>query len=155
MTTFMKTLVHKSGRNMLHLILLGTLTASAPLLIADDAAGNDSNQSHAAHDSANPPKLVEAVRNATRQFIDVNAATAANYGPLFGCVTGPDHGAMGVHYVNATLVGDNEINEAHPEALIYEPTADGLKLVGVEYIVDASNWMALHNSPPVLEGQVF
>ncbi len=155
MTTSIKTLVHKSGRNMLHLILLGALTASTPFLIADDSAGNDAKQSHAAHDSASPPKLVEAVRNATRQFIDVNAATAANYGPLFGCVTGPDHGAMGVHYVNATLVGDNEINEAHPEALIYEPTADGLKLVGVEYIVDASNWMALHNSPPVLEGQVF
>jgi hypothetical protein len=55
----------------------------------------------------NPPaqqggqnKLVEIVRNATAQYLDVNKATAAGYSPLFGCVSGSDHGAMGIHYVN-------------------------------------------------------
>ena len=102
-----------------------------------------------------PAKLVEIVRNATQQFTDVNAATAANYQPLFGCVSGPDQGAMGVHYINLTLYGDGEIDSSKPEALIYEPSNGGLRLVGVEFIVDAATWMKNHNSPPMLEGQAF
>jgi hypothetical protein len=30
-----------------------------------------------------------------------------------------------------------------------------MRLVGVEFIVDAATWMAKHTSPPVLEGQTF
>jgi len=101
-------------------------------------------------------KLVQIVREATQQFSEVSAATAAGYAPFLGCVTGPDHGAMGIHYLNGQLVGDGEIDARHPEALIYEPDADGrLRLVGVEYIVIASQWLANHSSPPVLEGQSF
>lgn len=103
-----------------------------------------------------PAKLVQIVREATEQFLDVNAATAAGYTPFLGCVTGPDHGAMGIHYLNSALVGDGQIDAAHPEALIYEPGSDGrLRFVGVEYIVIASQWLANHSSPPVLEGQSF
>lgn len=98
---------------------------------------------------------MEIVRNNTRQFIDVYAAVSAGYQPLFGCVSGPDHGAMGVHYINLALVGDGEIDASRPEALIYEPSNGGLRLVGVEFIVDAADWMARHNSPPVLERQAF
>jgi hypothetical protein len=154
MTTRIKTLLHKSNMPILHLVLLGTLAASGPLA----AATNDSEQDHTGHAvSANlvSASLVETVRNATRQFLDVNAATAAKYQPFLGCVSGPDHGAMGVHYVNGDLVGDGEIDAAKPEALIYEPTADGMLLVGVEYIVDAATWMAHHSAPPVLGGQTF
>ncbi len=107
------------------------------------------------HDSAAPAKLVSVVRDATKKFVDVNQATAAGYGPFLGCVTGPDAGAMGIHYVNPALVGDGQIDSSKPEALIYEPTADGLKLVGVEFIVDAAAWNLNHNAPPVLEGQTF
>ena len=96
------------------------------------------------------------VRDATRQFLDVNAATAQGYGPFLGCVSGPDHGAMGIHYVKPELVGDGEIEASTPEALIYEPSGDRLRLVGVEYIVDAATWLANHDkTPPVLQGQVF
>lgn len=98
---------------------------------------------------------METVRNATRKFIDVKPATAAKYQPLFGCVSGPDHGAMGVHYVNGDLVGDGQIDATKPEALIYEPGDGGMRLVGVEFIVDAATWMAHHDSPPSLEGQAF
>lgn len=112
------------------------------------------NTAHPTSDS--PSKLVQEVRNATQQFLDVNNATKAGYGPAFGCVSGPDHGAMGIHYVNGTLVGDGEIVLATPEALIYEPVGDARRLVGVEYIVDAETWLANHdNVPPVLEGQAF
>jgi len=113
----------------------------------------------AAHDHEHadtaPASLVQAVRDATRQFIDVNAATAAGYGRFLGCVSGPDHGAMGVHYVDGTLVGDGNIDGSRPEALIYEPVGDGLRLVGVEFIVDAATWLAHHPAPPVLGGQTF
>ena len=108
---------------------------------------------HAHH--ASPPALVQAVREATSQYIDVNNATAAGYGPFLGCVSGPDHGAMGIHYVNGGLVGDGEIDASHPEALIYEPRNGELRLVGVEFIVDAATWLNNHPAPPVLEGQTF
>jgi hypothetical protein len=68
---------------------------------------------------AAPAKLVETVRHATRQFIDVNTATRAKYSPAFGCVSGPDRGAMGVHFINGELVGDGELDATRPEALIY------------------------------------
>ena len=82
-------------------------------------------------------KLVEIVRNATKDFQDV-ANVPAGYAPALGCVSGPDHGAMGVHYANVSLV-NGPIDPAHPQALIYEPQENGsLKLVGVEYIILAS-----------------
>ncbi|HUD56550.1 MAG TPA: hypothetical protein VMR02_15080 [Terracidiphilus sp.] len=100
--------------------------------------------------------LVQLVRAATQQYINVNAATAAGYAPFLGCVTGPEHGAMGVHYVNGTLLGAGEIDASHPQALIYEPSDGAMRLVGVEFIVLAASWLNSHNNnPPVLEGQVF
>ena len=126
-----------------------------PQGVAVDAAPEGSGEAHASHGQAVPAKLVQLVRDATRQFIDVNAATAAGYQPFLGCVSGPDHGAMGVHYVNGDLVGDGEIDASKPEALIYEPSGEGMPLVGVEFVVIAEAWMANHSSPPVLEGQTF
>lgn len=133
------------------ILTLALLNLPAP---AQDAA-HEFGYGHAAHSSAAAAKLVDLVRNATRQFIDVNFAVAANYHPYLGCVSGPDHGAMGVHYVNPDLVGDGEIDASRPEALIYEPSDGGLRLVGVEFIVIAAAWQAKHDAPPVLEGQAF
>jgi hypothetical protein len=138
--------VHRLTVSVLRLALLGSLVAAAPLFAQDSA--------HASH--ATLSQLVEDVRAATRQFIDVNNAGPAGYGPAFGCVTGPDHGAMGIHYVNGTLVGDGEINVTQPEALIYEPVENKRVLVGVEYIVDAATWLKNNNNtPPSLDGQDF
>lgn len=120
------------------------------------AQGHTTNHAgaQAATESA-APNLVQLVRNATKQFIDVNAATAAGYGPFLGCVTGPDHGAMGVHYVNGALL-NGQLDVSNPQALIYEPSDGGMQLVGVEYIVFADAWLASNNNtPPVLDGQVF
>jgi hypothetical protein len=110
---------------------------------------------HDSHNQAIPPKLVEIVREATAQYIDVNNATAAGYGPFLGCVSGSDHGAMGIHYVNAKLLGPTTIDPTHPQALIYEPMNGEMKLVGVEFIADAATWLSKNSGPPVLEGQVF
>jgi hypothetical protein len=144
MTTSIRTFTPMSTKKILRLILLSSLVAAAPLLVAGQAA----------HDHAAPAKLVQVVRETTQQFIDVNNA-GPDYIPLFGCVSGPDHGAMGIHYLNLALVGDGEIDEAHPEALIYEPVGNKRRLVGVEYIVDAATWLGSHPAPPQLEGQAF
>jgi hypothetical protein len=47
--------------------------------------------------------------------LDVNNAGPSGYEPAFGCVTGPDHGAMGIHYVNMDFVKDGEIYLEYPE----------------------------------------
>ena len=51
-------------------------------------------------------ELVKVVREVTRGFQNVDAAEAAGYALQFGCVSGPDAGAMGLHYVNGPLVMD-------------------------------------------------
>lgn len=99
--------------------------------------------------------LVHTVREATRQYLDINNATADGYGQFLGCVSGSDHGAMGVHYVNPNLL-NGTIDVKHPQALIYEPVNGRMKLVGVEFIVDQATWLKNNNNvPPVLEGQTF
>lgn len=102
---------------------------------------------------ADQDKLVEIVRNSTRQYVDdVKEATAAGYSPVLGCVSGPDHGAMGIHYVNASLV-NGPIDPAQPQALIYEPSSTGqYKLVAVEFIILAGALPP--NSAPQVEGHL-
>ncbi len=136
---------------MPRLALLAIFVIAAPFLYAQEATQHDADDEH-----NSPAALVRQVRDATRQFIDVNNATAAGYEPFLGCVTGPDHGAMGIHYVNGALLGPTQLDASKPQALIYEPENGKLRLVGVEFIVDAAIWLASNgNTPPVLDGQVF
>ena len=99
--------------------------------------------------------LVKTVRQATEDFKNVAAAKDAGYWLFHGCVSGPERGAMGIHFVNGDLVGDGEIDALQPEALIYELRSGELRLVGVEYVVIAEAWDAAHEAPPSLMGQVF
>ena len=98
-------------------------------------------------------KLVQIVRNATKQYVNnVRAATNAGYSPVLGCVSGSDHGAMGIHYVNSSLV-NGPIDPRQPQALIYEPSSHGQhQLVGVEYIILAGALPP--NSAPQVEGHL-
>ena len=157
MTTNIANVIEKGRTNIFRVVLMGGLTAGT-LLVPASATPGDSQADHMRHEGLSSPgnsKLVGIVRDATRQFQDVNVAVSAKYQPLFGCVTGPDHGAMGIHYINLALFGDGEIDGTKPEALIYEPSPDGLRLVGVEYLVDAATWLSRHSAPPALEGQAF
>lgn len=101
--------------------------------------------------------LVKVVREATERFKDVAVADNAGYKLAFGCVTGGDSGAMGLHYVNFPLVLDGEIDAARPEIVIYEPSpGGGVNLIGADYLVLADAWDAKHpDSPPELMGQLF
>jgi hypothetical protein len=106
--------------------------------------------------SRNGSALVKVVREATERFKDVRAAEAEGYSLQFGCVSGPDAGAMGMHFVNGPLVGDGEIDATRPEIVIYEPQPNGkLQLVGADFIVLADAWNAKHAGPPELMGQLF
>jgi hypothetical protein len=55
---------------------------------------------------------------------------------------------MGIHYVNGKLIEDGVIALNKPEAVMYEPKADGtLELVAVEYITT--------KGPAELDGHLF
>jgi hypothetical protein len=100
--------------------------------------------------------LVKMVRSVTEKYQDVSVAMADGYALGFGCVTGPDSGAMGLHYINGTLVNSGKIDVAKPQIVIYEPTPDGgVSLIGADYLVLADAWDATHSDPPMLMGQLF
>lgn len=88
-----KTFSQKFNTRILYLTLLSSVAAAAPLIAADGATTQETEQPHASHAQA-PAKLVQLVRDATKQFVNVNAATAAGYRPFLGCVSGPDHGGF-------------------------------------------------------------
>jgi hypothetical protein len=100
--------------------------------------------------------LLKIVRESTARFKDVSVAQAEGYALQFGCVSGPDAGAMGLHFVNGALVAGGVLDATHPQIVIYEPTPDGrLKLTGADYLLIASAWDATHSGPPELMGQLF
>src|SRR5262245_36373491 len=96
----------KSRRNMAMafvLVFLGVLTMPA---FAQDHWHSRPDQAGA---------LIRTVRHATERFRDVSAAESEGYKLTFGCVTGPDSGAMGLHYVNFALVTAGVLDPMHPQ----------------------------------------
>src|SRR5262249_61885988 len=82
-------------------------------------------------------------------------APAEGYALQFGCVSGSDVGAMGMPFVNGSLL-DEAIDVEHPEIVLYEPQPDGsLQLTGADYLVIAKDWNKKHKDPPQLMGQLF
>lgn len=135
-----------SGQCALSLALLaaGPLSATPPLDLAVP------QPIHSPRDG-----LIAVVREATRRFRDVSVAKAEGYQLHFGCVSGPDGGAMGLHLVNAALVNDGVLDPARPELLLYEPAPNGrMRLTGADFLVIAETWDANNAGPPVLMGQL-
>ena len=121
---------------------LGVLLASSAWPHGDDS-------------KARAGELVRIVREATAHFRDPAAAEAEGYHLAFGCVTGPDFGAMGLHYVNISLVGDGKLDATQPEIVIYEPLPNGrLRLIGADFLVLAADWHAKNAAAPELQGQL-
>jgi hypothetical protein len=131
------------------LLLLASLALLSVLPLADRAFADASTD-------------LDAARAATARFVyRAGAAEAAGYG-LFrdaagiACIAQPGVGAMGIHYVNGSLVGDTVLDPAAPEALVYEPLSFGrLRLAAVEYIVFKEAWDAERDAPPTLFGMQF
>ena len=114
-------------------------------------------QDHAFHTAArNDAGLLKVVREATARFRDVSVAEAEGYKLMFGCVSGPDYGAMGLHYVNLPLVLDGELDPTRPEIIIYEPTPNGRpRMTGADFLIFADAWHSRNpDTTPQLMGQL-
>src|SRR5438270_7283987 len=64
--------------------------------------------------------LLKIVRDSTERFKNVSVAEAEGYALQFGCVSGPDAGAMGLHYINRALVNSGVLDATRPQIVIYE-----------------------------------
>jgi hypothetical protein len=108
----------------------------------------------AAGDEARP--LIDKVRNATARYLDINVPLSEGWVVATPCVSGPDTGAMGVHLVLPSRLSTVLLDPTQPQALIYEPMADGSwRLVGVEFIVLENVWAPNNpSSVPALEGNL-
>ena len=144
--------------NWYSMLAIAALMAAAPsrALAQDQHSQAGPGQDRLQDQKSKGGALVRTVRDATERFKDVNVAEAEGYHLQFGCVSGPDAGAMGMHFINGPLVGDGVIDASKPEIVLYEPQADGrLKLIGADYLVLAAQWNATHASAPELMGQQF
>jgi hypothetical protein len=125
------------------------------MLSATFATAADNSNEHSVNWLYRQSPLVQMVRQATEQFKDVQVAIEAGY-VATSCVSGPNGGAMGIHFVNSALLGDGLVDPTHPEALVYEPLPGGqFLLVSVEYLTFAENWHVANEEPPVINGQLF
>lgn len=139
-------------------LTLGLMTISIPLL----AAGSEPSYAEQGSQNVSQSKpdtgpLIDKVRAATARFQDINVAISAGFVQGTPCVSGPDTGAMGVHFVLPGRIAAGVLQADEPEALIYEPLSDGaLRLVGVEFIVLASVWQSQNppGSTPALDGDL-
>src|SRR5215472_2452876 len=125
----------------------GTTALAVSLLTTGILTATCFAQHQAAHESR-PDRagaLVKTVREATERFKDVSVAEAEGYKLTFGCVTGPDAGAMGLHYVNFSLVAAGLLDPTRPQIILYEPTGEGKpKLTGADFLVMADTWDKAH-----------
>lgn len=95
--------------------------------------------------------LVDA-KQATAKYHDVQEALNDGFINTGQCVSHPILGAMGIHFVKPSRIGNPSVSVTEPEVLLYIPEEDGeLRLVGLEYVVPAP----LTTTAPVLFGQTF
>jgi hypothetical protein len=109
--------------------------------------------------------LTAVAASATARFHDLAAAKAVGWNVLvvdkngITCIDNQPVGAMGVHYANASILFDADLDPARPEALVYAPNAAGKpKLAALEYILFDSAWIKAGHTdaePPKLFGQDF
>lgn len=97
---------------------------------------------------------LDSLRDATTAFQSLDAAIDAGHVAITPCWYHGNAGAMGYHYGRMDLIGNGTVDLLTPEALMYEPRADGsFALVGVEYIVPIDLWQG--TDPPSLLDQTF
>lgn len=128
---------------LLYALLLG---AATPVAVAQ--VGSD-----------NP--VLDSVRANLRKYEDPIVAIHDGYFSTLGCVEirqpgGPGQvayqpGGMGVHFLNPALLAPVP-DPARPQALLYEPVGDSLRLVGAEWFIPLATGV---RERPELFGQPF
>jgi hypothetical protein len=132
--------IRRGGRIRV-LLMAGVAVVSLAVILGGAVLGADNGK-------------IAAAREATARYHDLDAALADGFGPFYVCTDEDGAGAMGQHFVNGDRVGDPSLDELAPEVLVYAPLrGGGYRLVGVEYVVLADAWDALHASPPQLFGR--
>src|SRR5437899_10017288 len=102
-----------------------------PYALAELSSAQHSHDSSSAKKGTSP--LIDKVRAATARYLDINVALNEPEPWVRGtpCVSGPNSGAMGVHYILPSRVFDGVLYANETEALIYEPLPNGaLRTVG-------------------------
>jgi hypothetical protein len=138
--------------------LAGGVAAAALLAVTSAALADDDHSLHSLDSSSGNRAygLEKEVIIGTRPYRDVAMAEAAGWVNTQNCVSGPDVGAMGVHFVNFGLVPDDQIDPQQPEVLIYEMRDGRFRLVGAEFFMLADIWHAGgRTDTPILMGQLF
>jgi hypothetical protein len=98
-------------------------------------------------------RLAATLRRVTARYHDIEVAKHDHFVLLHGCETRLDDEPVGTVYVNLDRLTDGVINPEVPDALIYEPSEKGLKLVGVEFAIPFTQWP--QPEPPQLLGTTF
>ncbi len=111
-------------------ILRRFMIAMPPLVMALLSAGQPSYAAQTPQSRSDASPLMEKVRAATWRFKDINVAMAAGFVQGTPCVSGPDAGAMGVHFVMPARINNFVLRADEPQALIYEPVSRGCVPLG-------------------------
>jgi hypothetical protein len=134
------------------LSVLTCLAVAAPAVLGAQAKQQGSVTNVAA---------VSAVRKALDKYKDPIVAVRDGYYSTVGCVDfsagGMEHGsmeykpgAMGVHFINMSLVGP-KLDSTKPQVLLYEPVGDKLVLTGAEWFVPTD---VVKTAPSILGHQL-
>lgn len=156
-----KTVSHSLGRSLTIAAVAAMFAAcadqtpAAPKVAAPNAAqldksyGNGGDNDHDRDRSLQ--RDIETLRRVTDRYHNIEVAKRDSFVLLHSCETRLNDEPVGTVYVNMKRLTDGVINVEKPDALIYEPTAHGLKLVGVEFAIPFS----LSPQPPKFHGATF
>jgi hypothetical protein len=138
-------------------LAMGLTSAAVSAADQDDLSADIAHGDHYSHADYSP--LIRKVHYATAKYRNINVALYKEKGWAVAtpCVSGPDHGAMGIHVVQGSRIADGVLDPTAPEALIYEPLPNGyFRLVGVEFIQLADDWAARNpnGGVPSLDGNL-
>lgn len=125
------------GRNIAR---LGAAAVAATMLAAALPAPAIAHDGHAHGDRGHDDTevtLADVARANARYHSVVRAERSGFSGEIVpDCMDHPDHGGMGVHWINPDLLADGVINPLQPEAIVYELDTRGRKtLVAVEWVM--------------------
>ena len=120
-------------------------------IVAAGALGASAHDGHAPSAATLSASTLAAARAATAAFHDPAVAIAAGFLPSDHCEPG-----MGQHWVNPANLMDGVHDLTKPDVLLYEPTTDGPRLVGLEWMQpDADQDVTTDEDRPSLGGLPF